>query len=120
MDEETRRKVCRLIAGIVVVDDELEEREDQFVDRMLAKFGLSAEERDALFPIMDAAEATSELQSLPETVRTEAFDLLIEAAAVDGVYADEEKHYLHAVAGVVGVDNDEADRRVMALIEKSS
>jgi hypothetical protein len=35
MDETIRRKVCRLIAGIVVSDEDLSPQEDAFVDRML-------------------------------------------------------------------------------------
>lgn len=118
MDEETRRKVCRLIAGIVVVDDDLDETEDSFVDRMLVQFNLSSEERDALFPIMDAKEAAEEFRSLPPDVRFEALDLLVQAAAVDGVYAKEEMTYLHAVSDVVGVSQDEIDKRVLELINK--
>jgi uncharacterized tellurite resistance protein B-like protein len=118
MDEETRRKVCRLIAGIVVVDDDLDESEDKFVDRMLAQFNLSSDERDALFPIMDAKEAADEFRSLAPDVRFQALDLLVQAAAVDGQYVDEEKKYLHAVCGVVGIADDEIDKRVQELIDK--
>lgn len=118
MDEETRRKVCRLIAGIVVVDDDLDETEDKFVDRMLVQFNLSSDERDALFPIMDAKEAADEFRSLPPDVRFQALDLLVQAAAIDGVYVDEEKKYLHAVCDVVGIAEDEIDKRVQELIAK--
>ena len=40
MDESVRRKVCRLIAGIVVSDEDLSPHEDAFVDRMLERFGI--------------------------------------------------------------------------------
>ena len=118
MDEDTRRKVCRLIAGIVVVDDDLDETEDKFVDRMLVQFNLSSDERDALFPIMDAKEAADEFRSLPPDVRFQALDLLVQAAAIDGQYVDEEKKYLHAVCDVVGISEDEIDKRVLELIDK--
>ncbi len=118
MDEETRRKVCRMIAGIVVVDDDLDETEDKFVDRMLTQFALSSDERDALFPIMDTKEATEAFGSLSPEVRSEALNLLVQAAAIDGQYVDEEKAYLHAVARVSGVSTEEIDKRVQQLIEK--
>ena len=118
MDEDTRRTVCRLIAGIVVVDDDLDETEDKFIDRMLQHFSLSSEERDALFPIMDAKEAADEFKGLPNEVRFQAFDLLIQAAAIDGRYAEEEKGYLHAVAEVIGIAADEVDKRVLELLAK--
>jgi len=107
-----------LIAGIVVVDDDLDETEDKFIDRMLVQFSLSSEERDALFPIMDEKEAADEFRSLPPDVRFQALDLLVQAAAIDGRYADEEKKYLHAVCEVVGIADDEIDKRVVELIGK--
>jgi|APMed6443717190_1056831.scaffolds.fasta_scaffold02878_4 uncharacterized tellurite resistance protein B-like protein len=119
MDEDTRRKVCRLIAGIVVVDDDLDESEDMFIDRMLAQFNLSSDERDALFPIMDTKEAAEEFRSLAPEVRFEALDLLVQAAAIDGHYVDEEKEYLHAVCDVVGITATEIDKRVEELIAGS-
>jgi uncharacterized tellurite resistance protein B-like protein len=107
-----------LIAGIVVADDDLDETEDKFVDRMLRHFSLSSEERDALFPIMDAQEAADEFRALPNDVRLQAFDLLIEAAAVDGRYTEEEKGYLHAVADVIDIKAAEVDKRVAELLNK--
>ena len=116
MDQETRHKVCRLVAGIVVVDDDLDDAEDDFINRMLARFGLSQDQRDDLFPIMDAAEAQEEFQALSKDVQDEAFELLVQAAAADKKYADEERAYLHAVGRVVGMDGDEIDARVKAAV----
>lgn len=112
MDHDTRHKVCRLIAGIVVVDDDLDDAEDDFINRMLAKFGLSQEQRDELFPIMDAKEAATEFAGLSRDVQLEAFDLLVKAAAADKKYAQEERSYLQAVGKVLGVPPDDIDERV--------
>lgn len=112
MKESIRRTVCRLIAGIVVVDDDLDPAEDVFVERMLSRFGLTSEDREALFPIMDAAEAAREFGSLPDDVRRNALELLVEAVAIDKRYTDEERGYLHAVAQVAGVSAEEVDRLV--------
>ena len=40
MDEALRTKVCRLVAGLVVADDDLDEKEDAFITRVLAKYDL--------------------------------------------------------------------------------
>jgi uncharacterized tellurite resistance protein B-like protein len=112
MDEQMRRKVCRLIAGIVVVDDDLDPAEDAFVDRMLDRFALPRAERDALFPIMDEAEAVAEVKSLPRDVQLEAFDLLVQAAAADKKYASEERTYLRAVGEAIGLSDEDIARRV--------
>lgn len=116
MDEQIRQRICRLIAGIVVVDDELDEAEDRFVDQLLAEFGFSSEQRDALFPIMDAAEAADEFCKLPAVVKEKTMDLLIQAAAVDGKYAPEEKAYLHAVSEAIGWPIEQLDERIRHLI----
>jgi uncharacterized tellurite resistance protein B-like protein len=104
--------VCRLIAGIVISDDDLDEKEEAFIDRMVERFGLADEDRDALFPIVDADEAVSEIKAFPEEVRTETLRLLIDAAVADGKVVDEEKAYLVAVAGAMGVSESDLDIRV--------
>jgi uncharacterized tellurite resistance protein B-like protein len=112
MDGETARQVCRLIAGIVVSDDDLSPEEDAFVDRMLERFGVPLEERDVVFPIIYAVDAAEALKALPAEVRQEAFGLLIEAAALDGKIVDEERGYLEAVCDVVGATREDLTRRL--------
>lgn len=112
MDTEDRRRVCRLIAGLVVVDDVLDDTENAFVDSMLVRFGLGSEEREALFPIVDADEAVRELTALPPAMREEAFGLLISAAAADKRFMAEERDYLHKVGAVLGLEGAEIDTRV--------
>lgn len=116
MDQDTRHRICRLIAGIVVVDDDLADAEDDFINRMLVRFGLSQDERDDLFPIMDAKEAAQEFAALDSDLQKEAFDLLVEAAAADKKYADEERGYLHAVGKVAGLSAGDIDARVKARL----
>jgi uncharacterized tellurite resistance protein B-like protein len=107
MDESVRRNVCRLIAGIVVSDEDLSPEEDVFVDRMLQRFGIPLAERDVIFPIVDSTEAAAAMRALEPAVRQEAFGLLLEAAAADGSIAPEELSYLEAVSDVVGVSRDD-------------
>jgi uncharacterized tellurite resistance protein B-like protein len=107
MDESVRRNVCRLIAGIVVSDEDLSPEEDAFVDRMLQRFGIPLAEREVIFPIVDSTEAAAAMRALEPAVRQEAFGLLLEAAAADGSIAPEELSYLEAVSDVVGVSRDD-------------
>ena len=118
MDEETRRALCRVIAGIVVADARLDAREERFLNRLLARFGIDGEVTDCLTPIMEAAEAAEELRGMAWTVQEQALRLLVEAAAVDREYATEERAYLHAVAEVLGVSTDEVDRQVDAILRR--
>jgi uncharacterized tellurite resistance protein B-like protein len=116
MDESLRRKVCRLIAGIVVSDEDLSPQEDAFVDRMLERFGIPLAEREVIFPIIDSSEAADAVRELEPALREEAFGLLIEAAAVDGSIAPEELSYLEVVADVVGVSRDDLSDRLSAAL----
>ncbi len=106
MDESQRRRVCQLIAGMVVADDDLDDAEDAFINKMLVRFGIPLEEREVIFPIIDAAEAAASIMTLPEAVRAEAFGLLIEAACADGQVVSEEREYLETVAETLGLAAD--------------
>lgn len=119
MDESVRRNVCRLIAGIVVSDEDLSPHEDAFVDRMLVRFGIPLEERQVVFPIIDSSDAAAAMSELEPSVQTEAFGLLIEAAAADGSIAPEELSYLEAVAEVVHVSRDELADRLSEALKKA-
>jgi uncharacterized tellurite resistance protein B-like protein len=117
MDDNVARKVCRLIAGIVVSDEDLTPQEDAFVDRMLLRFGIPIADREVIFPIVDASEAADMITSLTPDVRQEALKLLIEAAATDGSIAPEELSYLGNVADAVGVSREDLSDRLAAALQ---
>lgn len=112
MDDSMRRKVCQLIAGIVITDEDLDPQEEAFVERMLIKFGLDASERDVIYPLVDGEEAAETMRSLPPDIQSQAFQLLIEAAVADGKVVTEEREYLGAVALALGMAEKELERRV--------
>jgi uncharacterized tellurite resistance protein B-like protein len=118
MDSTTARHVCRLIAGIVVSDENLSPEEDDFVNRMLERFGIPLEERDVIFPIIYSIDAAEAMKELPTEVRQEAFNLLIEAAALDGSIAPEELAYLEAVGDVVGKPREELSEQIAEALAK--
>jgi uncharacterized tellurite resistance protein B-like protein len=116
MDPTTARQVCRLIAGIVVSDDDLSPEEDAFVDKMLTHFDIPLEERDVVFPIIYSVDAADAMRAFPEEIRKEAFALLVQAAALDGVIAPDERGYLDAVREVVGVSEEALVRELDAAL----
>jgi uncharacterized tellurite resistance protein B-like protein len=119
MDQATSRQICRLIAGVVVSDEDLDPKEEAFVDRMLERFGIPASERAVVFPIVDSDEAAGAIRALPQAVRMEAFGLLIEAAAADGSIAPEELTYLEKVADALEVSRDELSDRLSEALSKA-
>ncbi len=116
MDQSTRQKICQLVAGIVITDDVLDPKEEAFVDRMIASFGLSDTNREVIFPLVDGKEAAEEMSKLTKDAQDEAFRLLIEAAAADGEIVPEEREYLKAVADVLGIADEEVERRLAAQL----
>ena len=110
MDQALREQVCRLIAGIVVSDDDLDDAEDAFVDRLIAKFGIA--DRSTIFPIIDRSEAAATMRHLPAGVQQTALSLLIEAAAADGKVVEEERAYLFAVADELGIARSDLEKRI--------
>lgn len=120
MDKELSTKVCRLIAGIVVSDDDLDDAEDKFIDRMLVRFGIPGEERDSIFPIVDATEAKAAMQELPAEVQQEAMTLLVEAAVADGKVVTEERAYLHAVGDAIGVSAGAMNQKIDDALKKKA
>ena len=117
MDANQARKVCQLVAGIVVTDEDLDPTEEAFVGRMLKKFGMDDSERDVIFPLVDGEEAAAAMRDLPADTQQEAFALLIEAAAADGKVVAEEREYLAKVAEAIGIESADVDKRLQAALE---
>ena len=118
MDHDANKRICQLIAGLVVVDDVLDDTEEAFVNAMLAHFGLSPEDRSVLFPIVNPEEARQELAKLPSDLREQAFAWLVQAAAADKRFADEERDYLNRVGAGMALSPTEIEERVTRAIGK--
>lgn len=114
MDEQTRRTVCRMIAGLVSTDGDFADSERAFLDKVLTQFEIPESEWDAIFPLLEHDEAASALAELPKDVQQMAFSLLLEAAHADGVIAPEEREYLEAVGSAIGLDPSELRTRIGA------
>jgi uncharacterized tellurite resistance protein B-like protein len=117
LDKDLRHRVCRLIAGLVVADDDLDANEDAFIDRMLERFEIPLAERDTIFPIVDRSEAAEAIKALPGDVQMEALKLLIEAASSDGKIVKEERDYMHTVGEALGIATADMDQRLDAAVK---
>ncbi len=114
MEAELARTVCRLVAGLVVTDDDFAPEEEAFIDRMLARFGVG--DREAIFPIVSSEEAAAKVRELPPAVQQEALVALVEAAVADGKVVDEERGYLVSVGEAMGLDAAAVERRIVAAL----
>ena len=110
MDAELRIAVCRLVAGLVVSDDDFSPEEEEFIGRILKRFAI--DDRQIIFPIVDRSEAAAAVHALPAAVQEEALAVLIEAAIADGKVVDEERVYLRVVGEAMGLAAGVVDARV--------
>lgn len=120
MNEETKRLVCRMVAGLVASDEEFTDSEREFVEKVMGQFGIPKSEWDAIFPLVEPEEASAEIAALNGTARELTMNLLVQAAAADGVIADEEVAYLNAVADAMGVHQQVVEFRLRKAMEQVS
>jgi hypothetical protein len=114
LEAELARSVCRLVAGLVVSDDDFAPEEEAFLSRMLTRFGVG--DREAIFPIVSREEAAEKVRELPPWVQEEALLALVGAAVADGQVVDEERGYLVAVGEAMGLDEAAIARRIDAAL----
>lgn len=112
MDEQSKRVVCRMVAGLVAGDDDFDDDEREFVDKMLQRFGIPETEWDAIFPLVEHDEAEAAIRGLDEASQSETFQLLLEAAHADGRIVDSERDYLKTVGRAIGLSDDSVEARI--------
>ncbi len=112
MDDQIRKEICRLIAGILIADYELDPKEDEFLDRLIRHMKLPPTERLALRPVESRSEAAASMRRLPEDARALALSLLFDAARADGIVSDDERAYVHAIAEELGMTPSDVDRKL--------
>ncbi len=103
--------------GIIATDRELHPDELTFMLRTFKSFGIATGEDDeAIMPTTRSHEAAKAMGALPEDVRHEAMELLLESAVADGKVVEAERDYLHAVARAAGIAVGEIERRIDAKL----
>lgn len=117
MEIADRRKICQLVAGILLSDETFAAEEKAFLQRIYARFQLDASELEALEPI-EAGAAAATLRELPHEVRHRVVALLIEAAVVDGVVDARERAYLLVAAAALDIEADVLERRLVERLER--
>ncbi len=103
VDDDTKRLICRMVAGLVASDEDFTDTERAFVEKVLGEFGIPESEWDAIFPLVEPDQAREEIAKLNGAAREMAINLLVQAAAADGKIVDEERQYLSAVAEAMAI-----------------
>lgn len=112
MDKEAARTVCELVAGVLYADDEVHPAEGKLLGRIVKALGDPFDFGVNLEPTFRGADAAREMAKLPAEVRSQAFDLIIEAAVADGKVDPAEQRYLGPLASAMGLTEDELGERI--------
>ena len=112
MNKEVARKVCELVAGILAADGEMHPAEGKLLGRVVKALGDPFDFGQHVQPMVRGSDAAHAVAELPQDVRDEALELMIEAAIVDGKVLPAEQQYLAAVAQAMQLDPDELDERI--------
>ncbi|MCA9618438.1 MAG: hypothetical protein KC731_05445 [Myxococcales bacterium] len=115
MDDSERRRVCELVAGLLLSDGELHPREAGFLHRVLGHFGMP--EDTSVKPVIDRHAAVASLRALDTEDQQETLQLLIDAAAADGQIAPAERIFLGALASELSVAEADLDSRLRRALE---
>lgn len=112
MDEETKRQMCRMIAGLVASDAEFNDHEREFVEKVQVQFGIPESDWDAIFPLVESDEATQIMAGFDQATQQTGFELLLQAAFADSHIVVEEAAYIASVGKAIGMTDDEVQQRL--------
>lgn len=111
MDLDEQDKVCQLIEAVIAADGVVNEAEREFLQRVVARFGLP-ERKPVAHDAADFGRTTTMLRNLSSDVRTRVMALLVEAAVVDGRVEPEERALLLASAASLGIEATALEERI--------
>jgi uncharacterized tellurite resistance protein B-like protein len=116
MDEQKSLQVCGIIAGILVADDHIHPHEADFLRRVQARFSIP--EETTVEPI-GHEEAVVKMRELPEELRKETLELLVQAAAADGKIEIGERIFLDAVAKELSTSHDDLETMLQNAMKQT-
>jgi tellurite resistance protein len=112
-------KVVELIEAVIAADGVIVDDEREFLRRVVARFGLSQDDRADRVVASDPGRATATLRALAPDVQGRVMALLVEAAIVDGRVVPEERALLLASAAALGIDADVLEERIARRLKSN-
>jgi len=112
LDSVYARRVCELIAGILLTDGEFHPSENDLLVRMFQGFGIPMEREVVLSPTLTGTAAAKAISELPDEVQQAALELLIDAAIADGKVVPTEQQYLEEVAEAMDITKEQLEEKI--------
>jgi uncharacterized tellurite resistance protein B-like protein len=119
VDIEERWKIVRLIEAVVAADGVVSDDEREFLQRVMARFGISDQDRADHIVASAPGAATATLRALAPDVQVRVMALLVEAAVVDGHVAPEERALLLASAATLGIEAQALEERIARRLKSN-
>lgn len=101
---------CRLIASIIVADDEVTEEELAFLERAMKRLQLTEEDKAKAMVLFDEAEAEEALAVLDRDERLGFLDEMAAAAWVDNHLDEYEIDRIQELAQAMSLNKEDVDK----------
>ena len=94
---------CLLISKVIVADGMVTDDERAFLDHMMTKLGLDADEKNSVIELEGWDEAEGVVNTLPLDDKLALIEMLVNAASADGHLAPTEMATIKSVELALGI-----------------
>ena len=112
MDADQRNAIVDLVESMLIADGEISDEEREFLKRVLAKSGLTEEDREDRIVTSTAGRTTGTLRTFSPELQAKIVGLLVDAATADGKVVPEERALLLSAAAALGIDATVLEERI--------
>lgn len=109
MDINDRVARCRLIASIIVADDEVTEEELAFLEKAMQRLGLTEQDKAKAMVLFDESEAKAALSALGRDDRLAFLKEMADAAWVDNNLDEYEVERIQELASAMNLSQEDID-----------
>ena len=109
MDINDRVARCRLIASIIVADDEVTEEELAFLEKAMQRLGLTEQDKAKAMVLFDESEAKAALSALGRDDRLAFLKEMADAAWVDNNIDEYEVERIQELASAMNLSQEDID-----------
>jgi uncharacterized tellurite resistance protein B-like protein len=94
---------CLLISKVLVADGMMADTEHEFLDALMTRFGLDADEKKSVIELEGWDEAEGLVNELSLEAKLELVELLVDAASADGRLSPQELATIQRVERALGI-----------------
>jgi uncharacterized tellurite resistance protein B-like protein len=117
MDAADKIEICKVVASAILADAQITDEEHDFLTKLMDRYGLSPDDRKAIFNRNLGDDLASSVQKLKAAeMQNELLVELALAVAVDGDISPSERRLLGRVSALLGVTDEDLELMLKAAI----